>query len=151
MHSEDIHAVSAIHSEAFPRQTSSQTWVQSNFAAYPRTMHFVARDEKDTVVGYILWLHKSGFRKEAVVELEQIAVLKNHQRQGIATQLIHESLESVKNALRDNQCKLKTVMVSIRLDNPALDLYKKSLGVETACVIENLYSSHEAIMMKNMI
>jgi hypothetical protein len=47
--------------------------------------------EQDKVIGYIQWSHKSGFRQEAVIELEQIAVLKTKQHQVIATKLIQES------------------------------------------------------------
>jgi len=75
MHIEDIHAVAKIHENLFPRQCESIKWVSSNFAAYPRIMMFVARDEQDRVIGYIQWIHKSGFRQESVIELEQIAVL----------------------------------------------------------------------------
>lgn len=151
MHREDILEVSVIHSEQFLRQTNSRIWVQSNFAAYPRIMIFVARNERDKVVGYIQWLHKSGFRKEAVMELEQIAVLNNHQGQGIATQLIQESLQAVKDALKDSGCRLKTIMVSTRSDNQALNLYKKTLGVEEVCTITGLYSADEILMIKTML
>jgi len=82
IHLEDINAVAKIHAQAFPRQHSSEKWISSNFAAFPRIMIFVARDEQDKVIGYIQWSHKSGFRKEAVIELEQIAVLKPKQHQG---------------------------------------------------------------------
>jgi ribosomal protein S18 acetylase RimI-like enzyme len=91
----------------------------SNFSAFPRIMVFVARDEQDKVAGYIQWIHKSGFRQEAVIELEQIAVLKTKQHQGIATKLIQESLADVKNHLRDNQSILKSILISTRSDNHA--------------------------------
>ena len=151
MHQEDILEVSAIHSEQFLRQTNSRIWVQSNFAAYPRIMIFVARNEQDKVVGFIQWIHKSGFRKEAVMELEQIAVLNKHQSQGIAKQLIHESLQSIKDALKDSGCQLKTIIVSTRADNHALNLYKKTLGVDAVCLIKDLYSADEVLMMKTML
>ncbi|MCH9716634.1 MAG: GNAT family N-acetyltransferase [Gammaproteobacteria bacterium] len=57
-------------------------------------MIFVARDEKDQVIGYVQWIYKSGFRKEAVIELEQIAVVQDKQGQGVASKLIKESLTS---------------------------------------------------------
>lgn len=151
MHEQDIDEVSTIHAEQFSRQTQSHLWVQTNFAAYPRIMLFVARDEKDKVVGYIQWSHKSGFRKQAVMELEQIAVLKRYQNQGIATKLILESLDALKSALEDNQCQLKTILVSTRTDNPAINIYKKTLGVQGVCIIKSLYSADEVILMKNML
>ena len=79
MHAEDTGVVAEIHAQAFSRQHSSEKWIASNFAAFPRIMIFVARDEQDNVIGYIQWIHKSGFRQEAVIELEQIAILKTKQ------------------------------------------------------------------------
>ena len=151
MHEQDIDEVSTIHAEQFSRQTQSHLWVRTNFAAYPRIMLFVARDEKDKVVGYIQWIHKSGFRKQAVIELEQMAILKCYQNQGIATKLILESFDALKSALEDNHCQLKTIIVSTRIDNPAIKIYKKTLGVQDVCIIEDLYSTDEVILMKNRL
>ena len=77
MHEDDIDAVAKVHAEQFPRQKNSVRWISCNFAAFPRILMFVARDEKDKVIGYIQWIQKSGFRPQSVMELEQIAVLKN--------------------------------------------------------------------------
>lgn len=38
--------------------------------AYPRFLSFVA-EINNQIVGYIVWAQKSGFRAEAVLELEQ--------------------------------------------------------------------------------
>ena len=147
MHRDDIEAVANIHSQQFPRQHSSAKWVSCNFSASPRIMLFVARDEKDQVVGYIQWSQKSGFRKESVIELEQIAVDKNYQGIGIGTKLINESLKLIKDYLEDTDSTLKAVMVSTRLDNAAQELYKKALGAEVVAVINDLYSHDEVIMV----
>ena len=53
MHQDNIEAVANLHSQQFPRQHRSTQWVSCNFSAYPRIMLFVARDEKDRVVGYV--------------------------------------------------------------------------------------------------
>lgn len=95
MHQDDVEMVAKIHSQQFSRQESSLEWIRCNFAAFPRIMLFVARNEQDHIVGYIQWIHKSGFRKYAVMELEQIAVLTNSQGKGIGTQLIKESLHQI--------------------------------------------------------
>jgi ribosomal protein S18 acetylase RimI-like enzyme len=147
MHTEDTGAVANIHAQAFSRQNSSEKWVASNFAAFPRIMIFVARDEQDKVVGYIQWSHKSGFRQEAVIELEQIAVLKTKQHQGIATKLIQESLTDVKDHLRDNKSVLKSILISTRSDNHAQALYKKTLGAQVIATIKDLYSADEVLML----
>lgn len=147
MHLEDVEAVAKIHAQAFPRQHSSAKWVSSNFAAFPRIMMFVARDEQDKVIGYIQWSHKSGFRKEAVIELEQIAVLKTKQHQGNATKLVHESLTDIKDHLKDNKSVLKSIFISTRSDNLAQELYKKALGAQVVACISDLYSADEVLML----
>lgn len=151
MHHDDIDAVAKIHSQEFPRQHSSLIWISCNFAAFPRIMLFVARDEKDNVVGYIQWIQKSGFRKESVMELEQIAVLKNSQGKGIGTKLIKESLNHIKIYLADSNSNLKAVLVSTRTDNKAQELYKKTLATEEVAVIKDLYSGDEVILLAKNI
>lgn len=147
MHRNDVEAVAKIHAQEFPRQHNSTLWISCNFAAYPRIMLFVARNEKDQVVGYIQWCHKSGFRKESVMELEQIAVTKRHQDNGIGAQLIHKSLELIRDYLSDTNSKLKTVMVTTRTDNAAQILYQRTLGAKVAAIIKDLYSQDEVIMI----
>lgn len=147
MHQEDVEIVTKIHSQQFPRQHSSLAWVSCNFAAFPRIMLFVARDEKDRVVGYIQWIQKSGFRKQAVIELEQIAVLTNYQGKGIGTQLIEESLNQIKIYLEDSNSKLKAILVSTRSDNKAKALYEKVLGAKEIVVIKDLFSNDEVLML----
>ena len=147
MHAEDTGIVAKIHTQAFSRQHSSEKWIASNFAAFPRIMIFVARDEQDRVIGYIQWIHKSGFRKEAVIELEQIAVLKTNQHQGIATKLIQESLTQVKDHLRDNKSVLKSILISTRSDNHAQALYKKVLGAQVIATVKDFYSADEMLML----
>lgn len=147
MHEDDIEAVAKIHSQQFPRQHSSAAWINCNFAAFPRIMLFVARDEKDHVVGYIQWIQKSGFRKQAVMELEQIAVLASYQSKGIGTQLIKESLNQIQIYLDDSSSKLKAILVSTRNDNKAKALYEKVLGAKEIVVIKDLYSNDEVLML----
>lgn len=147
MHQSDIKAVSKIHRQQFPRQRNSEQWVSCNFAAFPRIMMYVARDKKDRVVGYIQWCHKSGFRNDSVIELEQIAVEESYQGEGIGTNLINQSLKYVKNFLSDTGSALKAIIVTTRTDNIAQKLYQKTLRANVIATIENLYSHDEVIMM----
>lgn len=147
MHEDDIDAVATIHLQQFTRQKDSTRWISCNFAAFPRIMIFVARDEKDKVIGYIQWIQKSGFRQESVVELEQIAVLKNQQGKGIGTLLIEKSLKYLKDYLADTNSNLKGVLVTTRTDNLAKSLYEKVLNAKEIAVIKDLYSHDEVIMM----
>ncbi len=147
MHEEDIHAVAKVHAKQFARQKDSVRWISCNFAAYPRIMMFVSRDEQDNVVGYIQWIQKSGFRKESVIELEQIAVLEKHQSKGIGTLLIEKSLKYLKDYLADTNSSLKAILVTTRTDNLAKSLYEKVLKAKEIAVIKDLYSHDEVIML----
>jgi ribosomal protein S18 acetylase RimI-like enzyme len=151
MHEEDIHAVAKVHAKQFARQKDSIRWISCNFAAYPRIMLFVARDEQDKVIGYVQWIQKSGFRQESVIELEQIAVLEKQQGKGIGTLLIKKSLEYIKDYLADTNSILKAVLVSTRIDNSAKSLYEKVLKVQEVAVIKDLYSHDEVIMMTHEV
>jgi len=147
MHEEDIHAVAKIHAKQFVRQKDSVRWISCNFAAYPRIMMFVARDEKDKVIGYIQWIQKSGFRQESVIELEQIAVLETRQHKGIGTSLIENSLKYIKDYLTGTNSHLKAILVTTRTDNLAKSLYEKVLKAKEIALIKNLNSHDEVIMM----
>ena len=143
----DVDAVAAVHSEVFARQSASRKWVKCNFNAYPRIMMFVAEHGDGHIAGYIQWIQKSGFRKEAVIELEQIAVLPDFQGKGVGTKLINESLSNIKDYLKDQDSLLKSIIVTTRSDNQAQSLYKKVLNAEMAGTIKNLYSHDEVIML----
>ena len=151
MHEDDIDAVAKVHSEQFPRQKDSRKWISCNFVAFPRILMFVARNEKDRVIGYIQWIQKSGFRQQSVIELEQIAVLKSQQLKGIGTLLIEKSLRQIKEYLSDTNSCLKAILVSTRTDNLAKSLYEKVLKAKEVAVIKNLYSHDEVIMLVDEI
>lgn len=151
MHHDDIEAVAKVHSERFLRQRDSIQWISCNFAAFPRILMFVARDEADSVIGYIQWIQKSGFRQQSVIELEQIAILKNQQGKGIGTLLIKKSLEHIKDYLSDSGSILKAILVSTRADNAARLLYEKALKAKEIAYIKDLYSHDEIIMLANEV
>ena len=149
MHEEDIDAVAKVHSEQFLRQKDSLKWIGCNFAAFPRILMFVARDEKDKVIGYIQWIQKSGFRQQSVIELEQIAVFKAQQGKGIGSLLIEQSLKHIKDYLADTSSILKAILVTTRTDNQAKALYEKTLKAKEIAIIKDLYSHDEVIMLAN--
>ena len=146
----DIPAVARVHSLAFARQRHSDKWIECNFRAHPRIQYYVAIQDTE-IVGYIEWIIKSGFRPEAVLELEQIAVLPSKQGKGIGRLLIDGSLPKVRNLLEEYDSVLKHVLVSTRIDNYAQRLYKNSLGASPECVIKDLYSDDEVIMVARNI
>ncbi len=121
-------------------------WITCNFKAYPRMQYFVA-DADGKVVGYILWVEKGGFRKEAVLELEQIGVLSDYRGKGIGSKLVVKSLEELKRYLNERGSRLKLVEVTTGTSNQAQRLYSKTLNAKPECVIRDLYRGDELIMI----
>lgn len=78
------------------------------------------------MIAYIIWNQKSGFRAQAVVELEQLAVLPELQGQGVGRALIIQSLEQVKQKLHNRGAKIKHILVSTRADNLEKNLYQQA-------------------------
>lgn len=146
MRNEDISNVAKVHGEAFPRQLLSEKWIACNFNAYPRTKYFVAED-KEKIVGFVQWIEKSGFRKEVVLELEQIAVLSSKQKQGVGSSLITQSLKMIKDELNQREASIKHILVTTRTDNEAQKLYKNVLKAEPVVVIPNLFSADEVLLV----
>jgi ribosomal protein S18 acetylase RimI-like enzyme len=146
---QDLEKISQIASENFSGLKDikdARQWVACNFSAFPRVQYFVAEDSGN-ITGYILWLEKGGFRKESVFELEQIAVAKNFQGQGIGTFLIEKSFLEIKKHLEERGAKLKAVEVTTGTDNRAQQLYKKALGANPECVIKDFFRGDEVIMI----
>ncbi|WP_220461268.1 GNAT family N-acetyltransferase [Colwellia sp. MB3u-4] len=142
----DLESVANVHKLAFVRQQHSFEWMQCSFNAFPRVLSFVG--EKDgKIVGYITWGQKSGFRPEAVIELEQLAILPVSQGQGHGRQLIMKSLPLLKKQLLSNGSTLKHILVTTGADNFAQQLYKSTLGAEIEATIKNLYSDDEVLMI----
>ncbi len=147
---EEIGKVASIHEQCFARQGYSSEWVAANFGAYPKTHYFVAKHESK-FIGFIQWAEKSGFREEAVFELEQIAVLPECRGQSVGTQLITQSLKKVKSFLGKRGAVLKRCIVTTRADNSAQMLYRKVLGAEVEATIKGLYSADEVIMVARSV
>tara|TARA_R110001583_G_scaffold22377_5_gene83984 strand:+ start:17278 stop:17739 length:462 start_codon:yes stop_codon:yes gene_type:complete len=146
----DLEASAKIHKSAFIRQEQSFQWLQCHLNAFPYCFCFVTESEKG-ILGYIIWTQKSGFRKEVVLELEQLAILESEQGKGIGRGLITESLALIKKHLSSHDCSLKNILVSTRHDNSAQKLYQSVLGAEVEAMLTDLYSADEVIMIaRNM-
>lgn len=146
MTKDDLIQSSLVHEEAFPRQSNSFQWLECSLNSYPRMFCYVATIN-GKITGYIIWTQKSGFRPEAVLELEQIAVLSKFQAQGIGQLLIQDSLAIVRVQLSNQESILKHIIVTTRADNFAQKLYGKTLGAEVEATISNLYSADEVVMV----
>ena len=146
MRSADLPLAAEIHRLAFVRQTRSEEWLRSNLNAEPKTLCYAAFYGAHCV-GYIIWSQKAGFRPEAVLELEQIAVRPDHQGKGIGKALISRSLPGVARSLEAQGSTLKHILVTTRADNHAQQLYRSLLGAEVEATISGLYSADEVIMV----
>lgn len=146
MQKQDLAGAAAVHQINFVRQTDSLKWITCNYNAAPRFLNFVVEMDNQ-VVAYICWVQKSGFRPEAVVELEQLAVLPSYHGQGVATALIKESLVLLKQYLQENGRKLKHILVTTRADNAAQRLYQRTLNASVEVTVCNLYSADEVLMI----
>lgn len=146
MKEEDIVRAAEVHAAAFPRQTHSKEWLECVSRSFPKSQCFVAEREGE-IVGIIFWTEKSGFRKEAFVELEQIAVHPDFQRQGIGTQLIQKSLPVVARKISERGAQLKNILVNTRSDNEAQELYKKTLGAQPVAVVSGIFTADEVYMV----
>ncbi len=146
----DVSAVVKVHSQSFSRQLESEEWISCNFKAYPRVRIYLAQVDEETV-GYIQWIEKSGFRREVVLELEQIAVMPTWRNQGVGSSLISSSLSLIKKELVSRGSALKHVLVTTRTDNDAQKLYKETLKASVEATIPDLFSADEVIMISRDI
>jgi len=145
----DIPAIAKVASVCFSGMKDfkkAKKWINCNFKAFPRTQYFVAK-YNELVVGYILWMEKGGFRKKAVMELEQIAVLPDFQNKEIGSKMIKESLKEIKKYLKKRKAKLKLIEISTGTANKAQRLYKKTLNAKVEAIIKDLFRGDEVIMI----
>ena len=124
----------------------ARQWITCNLSAFPRVQYFVA-EENNKIAGYIEWIEKGGFREDSVWELEQVAVAKDFQGQGVGTQLIKESFLRIRKYVEERGNKLKVIEVTTGTDNKAQNLYKKTLGVKQEGVVKDLFRGDEIIMI----
>ena len=146
----DLGSIAEIGSEAFSGLRPAERgleWVTACFSARPRMRYWVAKDEGGTVQGYILWMEKGGFRSEAVIELEQIAVRSTFRRRGIGRELVLSSLKEVEDGLRRRGARLKLIEVTTGSEQNALQFYKETLGAEPVAKIQDFFRGDEHVLV----
>lgn len=142
----DLAAAADIHQQAFPLQQYSAAWLKCSLEASPRHMIFVAEHEHQ-VIGYINWVQKKGFRRQALLELEQLAVLPYKQNQGIGTQLIKKSLELVQAQLANQGSLINQITLTTSSNHKAQKLYRETLGAEVESILLEPYATEEVVMV----
>ncbi len=147
---EDIPYIVDIYMQSFKGMrdyNSVERWITIKFNSKPISIYYVALlDNK--VIGYILWSEHGGFRDNAIIELEQIAVSKMHRCKGVASRLIVDSLRMFnKDYIASRGARIKLVMVTTAYTNNAKRLYEKVLNAKQVAVINDLYASDESILI----
>lgn len=149
---DDLPAIVGVAQACFPQdygtQALAEAWHRGGLQAYPKTRYFVAESD-GRVVGYASWTFIGGFQS-GVMELEQLGVHPDVQRQGIGTALIQQSLPLVRAWLRREVGReLHAIKVDTATDNDAQRLYRKTLGVEVEATLKDfLYGNDEVIMLR---
>ena len=145
----DILGIATLGEEAFsgmrPR-TNALRWARACWNAGPRTRYWVACEGRD-LVGYILWMEKGGFRKEAVLELEQIAVETARRGRGIGELLVRVSLEGERRRIERRGSRLKLVEVTTGSEQGALGFYRRALGAKPVAKIPGLFRGDEYVLL----
>lgn len=148
----DIDKVVLIYLGAFHGMTEREEikhWMRCRLGAFPQVRCYGAWQNGE-LLGYIIWEEHGGFRADAVLELEQIAVLSQYRGQGIGTRLIQDSLEDVKAYLGERDATLKLIEITTGVENEAQRLYKKVLGAKPVATIPDLYRSDEVVMIARL-
>ncbi len=149
MRDKDTNQVADIYLKCFrgmSKPSEVRKWIKLRHASYPAGQFFVgALGSK--IVGYILWIELGGFRKEAVIELDQIAVAPDYQGRGFGKTIIKESMKTVSSYLKKRGSTLKLVKVTTGTTNEAQKLYKDTLHAEPVAVIPDFFRSDEVVMI----
>ncbi len=149
MRNADIAQVTKIYLQCFRGMRDFRTakrWIMLRYKSFPANQYFVATIDKK-IVGYIQWTELGGFRKEAVIELEQVAVSSDHQGRGIGGKIVRESLKAMARHIKSRGSSLKLVKVTTGTANTVQRLYRKELNAKPVAVIPDFFRSDEIIMI----
>jgi ribosomal protein S18 acetylase RimI-like enzyme len=149
MKDSDSNGVARIYLQCFrgmKKLKSVKKWITLRHKSFPVSQYFVAVLH-DKIVGYIQWVELGGFRKEAVIELEQVAVSPDHQGKGIGNRLVTESLKEVSLHIRKRGSSIKLAKVTTGTSNEAQKLYGKALNARKVAIIPDFFRSDEVVMI----
>ncbi len=149
MRDSDTNQVTDIYLKCFKgmsKPSDVRKWIKLRHNSYPVGQFFVGILGKK-IVGYILWIELGGFRKEAVIELDQIAVAPEYQGRGFGKTIIKESLKNILSYLKKRGSALKLIKVTTGTTNEAQKLYKDVLHAEPVATIPDFFRADEVIMI----
>ena len=145
----DIERIAQINLHCFANERNHLLWIRSSFSSFPRSVYYVI-EQHDLLVGYILWSVKNGFRDATIAELEQVAVDPQHSGAGLGRRLIEESFRLFKTHVQDTGHKVGAVIVTTSEGNYAENLYKSTLNVSRAALLQGYGSGNEIILYKKI-
>jgi len=149
MRDNDTTQVANIYLKCFKgmsKPSEVRKWIKLRHTSYP-VGQFLVGVLDNKIVGYILWIELGGFRKEAVIELDQIAVAPDYQGRGFGKTIIKESLKAVSSYLKKRGSTVKLVKVTTGTTNEAQKLYKDTLHAQPVAIIPDFFRSDEVIMI----
>jgi len=141
--------IAGIGSESFTGlrpMAAAERWVRACWAAQPRMRYWVAHRDGG-ILAYILWVEKGGFRPEAVVELEQVAVRPSLRGQGIGGKLVRGSLDQLRSAIEAEGRRIKVIEVTTGSEQGAIEFYRRTLGAEVVAKVPGLFRGDEFILV----
>jgi ribosomal protein S18 acetylase RimI-like enzyme len=138
----DILGAAEVHRRAFPRQTFSEEWVRCNLAAFPMTFCYVA-EAKGKIIGLVIYVQKSGFRQEAIVEIEQCCVDPDFQGNNIGKSFAKETIPMVASEIAKRGAKLKTILANTRENNYPVISILENLGAKAIASISEMFTAAE--------
>ncbi len=139
-HPSDLDRVMEINRITLPENYATYFFLDLH-ERFPET--FIVAEENETIVGYIMCRIETGlpdFRSFGIPKkghVISIAVLPEHQREGIGMALMKLAMEKMKT-YRATECYLE-----VRISNePAVNLYKK-LGFKPSRTVRGYYADGE--------
>lgn len=145
----DLGAIAEIGAEAFsglrPKERAD-AWVRACWRAAPRFGYWVGESD-GAIHGYILWMEKGGFRAEAVLELEQIAVRADSRGKGVGAEIVVRSLVELEEELRSRGSRLKLIEVTTGTEQDAVEFYRRTLGAEVQARLPDIFRGDELILV----
>jgi len=145
----DLDEVIHINQVCLPENYSSYFFMDL-YERFPET--FIVAEVNGKPVGYIMCRIETGLPDFGLFGITKrghvisIAVLPEHQRQGVGQALMQEAMLGMR------VYKAKECYLEVRVSNtPAINLYKK-LGFETSRVVHNYYADAEdaAVMTRKL-
>jgi len=137
---EDLDRVMYVNKKCLP-ENYSPSFFMDLFERYPET--FIVAEEGNEIMGYVMCRIESGLPDFGLFGIAKkghvisIAVLPEHQRQGLGQALMKEALRGM------GRYKAKECYLEVRVSNtPAINLYKK-LDFQIARTAHGYYANGE--------